>query len=64
MGKYKNKLLFAIFKVMFFLFILAGCSLDSLSVKPMILFFITGFWITLFVSVNWRRFFKEEERGI
>lgn len=56
MGRYKNKLLFAIFHVMLIVFLFAACSLDSLSLKPLILFIITGLWITVFISVNWRFF--------
>ncbi len=61
MGKYKNRLLFSIFRVVLFLFLLAACMLDSLDYRPMVLFFVTGLYITLFVSVNWERFFYTRE---
>ena len=52
MGKYRNKVLFSIFKVNILLFILAGCSLDSESNVPFRICIVTGAWITWFITSN------------
>lgn len=52
----KNKILKAITYVNFIMWLVSGCMLDSVSVVPILVWFVNSAWLVLFTYANKERF--------